>query len=125
MYYVHEVREEFKSAIAENTKSSKVLETWHRRMDHLNVQDLLKADRDKSLLGIKLEKCSDKLDCDICVHGKMIRTPFPKGSVRKTTSLEIIHSDLCGPMRVESNGKSKYFITFIDDHSKWCEIRFL
>lgn len=28
-------------------------------------------------------------------------------------------------MRVESNGQAKYFVTFIDDCSKWCEIRFL
>lgn len=30
-----------------------------------------------------------------------------------------------GPMRVESNGKARYVVTFIDDHSRWCEIRLL
>jgi Reverse transcriptase (RNA-dependent DNA polymerase)./Integrase core domain. len=28
-------------------------------------------------------------------------------------------------MRIESKGRAKYFITFIDDSSRWCEIRFL
>lgn len=36
--------------------------------------------------------------------------------------LELIHSDVCGPMRVNSHGGSRYFLTFIDDYSKWCEL---
>lgn len=28
-------------------------------------------------------------------------------------------------MRIASNGKAKYFATFIDDSSRWCEIHFL
>jgi len=55
----------------------------------------------------------------------MTRAPFPKKSQRSSELLEIIHSDICGPMRVESNGKTRYFITFIDDYSRWCEIRLL
>lgn len=55
----------------------------------------------------------------------MVRTPFPNKSERKTGLLETIHSELCSPMRVESNNKKKYFFTFIDDHSRWCEVRFL
>ena len=39
--------------------------------------------------------------------------------------LEIIHMDLCGPMRVHSHGGSRYFATFIDDDTRWCEVRFL
>lgn len=39
--------------------------------------------------------------------------------------MELIHTDLCGPMRVCSNGGSKYFITFTDDRSRWTEIRFI
>ncbi|KMQ87616.1 retrovirus-related pol polyprotein from transposon tnt 1-94 [Lasius niger] len=55
----------------------------------------------------------------------MTKAPFPKKSERQTELLEIIRTDVCGPMRVESIGKSKYFITFIDDHSRWCVVRML
>jgi len=55
----------------------------------------------------------------------MTRSPFPKASKRESELLEIIHSDLYGPMRVKSNGKARYVVTFIDDYSKWCEIRLL
>lgn len=55
----------------------------------------------------------------------MTRTPFPAKSTRSTETLEIIHSDVCGPMRVITKAGYRYFVTFIDDHSRWCEIRFL
>lgn len=58
------------------------------------------------------------MNCEICIAGKMCRTPFPKGSNKTTKVLEILHTDVCGPMKVNSNGGNKYFITFIDDKKK-------
>lgn len=55
----------------------------------------------------------------------MVRPSFPKESKRKSGIGNIIHSDICGPVRVLLNGKARYFITFIDDSSRWCEVRFL
>ena len=129
LYFVREEYEQECKAIAEESnRSSKPLtqlEMWHRRMGHLNVQDLQNGDRKKSLLGMNLGKYEKNLECNICLLGKMVRTSFPKKSERKTGLLEIIHSDLCGPMRVESNNKAKYYVTFIDDNSRWSEVRFL
>lgn len=55
----------------------------------------------------------------------MTRNPFPKRSFRETNILDLIHTDVCGPMRVESIDRDKYFVEFIDDKSRWCEVRFL
>ena len=38
---------------------------------------------------------------------------------RATDLLEIIHTDVCSPMRVEARGGYRYFLTFIDDLSKY------
>ena len=55
--------------------------------------------------------------------GKNHRQPFPKKSERETSQpLELVHSDICGPMQVESVGGSKYFVTFIDDYSKYTTV---
>lgn len=51
----------------------------------------------------------------------MSRLPFPKRSEKETDVGDMIHSDICGPMRVISNGRNSYFVTFIDDCSGWCE----
>ena len=59
--------------------------------------------------------------CKGCVLGKMQRFAFPKdGSARVTQKLQLIHSDLCGPMRTPFIGNSLYFVTFIDDFSRFC-----
>lgn len=38
--------------------------------------------------------------------------------------LEIVHTDLCGPLKTQSLGGEKYFMTFTDDFSRWRQIRF-
>ncbi|KAJ0397407.1 hypothetical protein P43SY_008552 [Pythium insidiosum] len=45
--------------------------------------------------------------------------------VKTTTPLEVIHSDVMGPMRVASYGKAKYVVTFVDNHSRVVMIYFM
>nr|GEW52886.1 retrovirus-related Pol polyprotein from transposon TNT 1-94 [Tanacetum cinerariifolium] len=46
-------------------------------------------------------------------------------SKRATDLLELVHADLCGPMRIESLRGSKYFLLFIDDYSRIIQVKFL
>ena len=39
--------------------------------------------------------------------------------------LELVHSNVCGPLQVESIGGSRYFVTFIDDYSRCVSIHFI
>ena len=39
------------------------------------------------------------------------------GTTRSTRLLEIMHNDICGPFDVNSFGKERYFIAFINEHS--------
>ena len=41
------------------------------------------------------------------------------------TPLEIVHSDICGPMQTSSIGGCNYFLTFIDDYSRKTWVYFL
>lgn len=124
LYYVRE-RNRNKNFVHMSVTSSENFLLWHRRLGHLNVTDMIKAKRNGTVKGLDIQKSEGKLECDICCKGKMTQTPFPKHSERKTELLEIIHSDICGPMRVESNNKARYVMTLIDDSSRWCEVRFL
>lgn len=45
--------------------------------------------------------------------------------MRTSNLLDIIHSDVCNPMKTESHEKAKYMVTFIDDCTRWCEVRFI
>ena len=44
---------------------------------------------------------------------------------RNTEPLELIHSDVCDLKFVQSRGSNKYFITFIDDSTKYCYVHLL
>ena len=100
-------------------------ELWHSRMGHVNTKDLLTAKRKNTIRGMSYDEPAGELNCEICLRGKMVRKSFPKISDKQTALLDIIHTDVCGPMRVESLGRAKYFVLFIDDKSRWCEVRFV
>ena len=56
----------------------------------------------------------------------MSRKPFPTGQAwRASKKLELVHTDVCGPMRTPSLENSKYFILFIDDYSRMTWVYFL
>ena len=47
----------------------------------------------------------------------MNRRPFKSAeSTSSTRKLELVHSDVCGPMQTESFGGCRYFVAFIDDY---------
>ncbi|KAG8492727.1 hypothetical protein CXB51_010487 [Gossypium anomalum] len=58
--------------------------------------------------------------------GKQARLPFPTNTTwRASSKLELVHSDVCGPMRTESLSGNRYFILFIDDCTRYCWVYFL
>ena len=65
-----------------------------------------------------LESWSDPT-CEACLQCKMTRSPFVGQMRRANEVLEIIHSDVCGPFKEMARGGFYYFITFIDDLSRY------
>lgn len=64
--------------------------------------------------------------CEVCQFGQQSQLPFPtKQATRALEELQLIHTDVCGPMEAISLNGSKYFLLFIDDYSKMCWIYFL
>lgn len=59
--------------------------------------------------------------CSGCAQGKMTVSSFLRNpSQAKTTSvLKLIHADVMGPMNTPSSGGARYFLLFIDDHSRY------
>lgn len=101
------------SAYMSTTKNNDAY-LWHQRMAHLNFEDLNKLSEST---GVKIEN-KDKVVCISCLEGKQSRNSFPSEGSRAKGMLELIHSDVCGPMEVQSLGGANYFVTFIDDYSR-------
>ncbi|KAL0277244.1 UNVERIFIED_CONTAM: hypothetical protein PYX00_004597 [Menopon gallinae] len=115
-----------KAIIATNNRDKQIdAMKWHRRLGHLNFVDLKKMEKNANENGVRIKKIEENTHCDICIRGKLCRSPFVKDTASKAKLLEIIHSDVCGPMKTESLGKSKYFVTFTDEKSRWTEVYFI
>ena len=63
--------------------------------------------------------------CEHYIYGKHNRVRFASGATRAKGILELIHSDVFGPVPVPSLGKSVYYVSFIDDFSRNIWIYFL
>ncbi len=56
----------------------------------------------------------------LSVDGKQHRSSFPKSGSRRATQLfKIVHGDVCGKIEAKSLSGAEYFVTFIDDKSKF------
>src|SRR3954469_419156 len=51
--------------------------------------------------------------------GKMTKTPFSGTMERATDLLEIMHTDVCGPMSVEARGGDRFFLSFPDEFCRY------
>ncbi|KAL0554273.1 hypothetical protein IC582_008190 [Cucumis melo] len=91
---------------------------WHLRFRHLNFHGLRLLARKNMVKGLPYIKHPDQL-CEGCLHGKQSRKSFPQeSSSRARRPLELVHTDLCGPIKPSSFGKNNYFLFFIDDFSQ-------
>ncbi|GJV16006.1 integrase, catalytic region, zinc finger, CCHC-type containing protein [Tanacetum coccineum] len=99
---------------------------WHRRLSHLNfdiINDLTKHDLVDGLLKFKYDK--DHI-CSACERGKSKKASHPPKLVPSSHSkLELLHMDLCGPMRVASINGKKYILVIVDDYSRFTWVYFL
>jgi hypothetical protein len=90
---------------------------WHERLGHLNMASL--KELDAMVDGMNLKEVSLHHICEACVKGKHQRTSFPKDrATRASQLLEIVHTDVCGPMKTTSHSGARYVLTFIDDFSR-------
>jgi transposase InsO family protein len=63
--------------------------------------------------------------CKGCMLGKNIKKTFPSSDHRAQGILDLVHSDVCGPMSSPSLSGCLYYFIFIDDYSRKCWIYFL
>lgn len=106
-------------------KSNATAMDWHRKLAHVNIQTLMRMKNDTQY-GISFENDEGAIkNCEVCAKGKQTRQKFTASTTECHEKLELIHSDLAGPMENVSYGGAKYMLTFIDDFSKMAFVYFL
>ena len=98
----------------------------HKRMGHVNNDDLRRMVEKGMVTGIKLDMSSKPGFCEICVKAKAARKPFPKESITEyRTYGEKVVADVWGPAPVKSIGGKEYYLLFKDLFSHEERIYFL
>jgi len=127
---------------------------WHRRLSHLNHQDLrrLQESSGERLTDMEVESVTNPMDaewvtdpmdvepvtdrmdtsprwetpglCRTFVHAKQQQHIVRTKASRSSTLFALVHSDLCGPMK-HSIGGAQYYIFYIDDCTRYTEVYFL
>ena len=107
-------------------EKSRVIDLWHQRLGHPGKQCLSLTVNKQLVSGINVSKMEELSFCEGCVEGKIHHQSFqPVGEIRSTEKLQLVHSDVCGPMSTDSIGGRKYFVTFTDDYSRCCSVYFI
>ncbi|XP_019056627.1 PREDICTED: probable receptor-like protein kinase At5g47070 [Tarenaya hassleriana] len=99
---------------APNNESSALL--WHQRLGHISKERLIRLVKNEILPSLDF---SDLGVCIDCIKGKQTKHTVKKAATRSTQLLELIHTDICGPFDISTWGGERYFITFIDDYSRY------
>ncbi|CAL2238905.1 unnamed protein product [Prunus armeniaca] len=101
------------------------LQTWHKRLGHLNERSMKLLENQGMVHGLPhLEQMS--VVCDGCMQGKQHRDSFPLESTwRASNPLELVHTDICGPMKTESLSGNRYFLLFTDDYTRMSWVYFI
>jgi len=86
---------------------------WHRRLAHVG----LKALEILPKVVTDAPKMTGKCDCESCIKCKLVRKPFTPTTSRATEPLQLVHSDICGPLETAIGG-GRYMLLFIDDATR-------
>ena len=89
---------------------------WHMCLGHINSNRIQRLIKDGLLVPLDFDGFPV---CESCLEGKITKRPFNAKGRRAQDLLELVNSDVCGPMSTQARGGYEYFITFTNDYSRF------
>ncbi|PKU59087.1 Retrovirus-related Pol polyprotein from transposon TNT 1-94 [Dendrobium catenatum] len=94
---------------------------WHSRLGHPGHDTLIKlAGQIKDLVPV-----NKSISCASCNKAKSHKISFNKSTTVSSKPFDLIHTDVWGPTAFPSTDGYRYYIIFIDDHTRFTWIYFL
>jgi len=97
--------------------SSSSFYLWHSRLGHVSSSRLRFLASTGALGNLKTYDISD---CSGCKLAKFSALPFNRSISVSSSPFDLIHSDVWGPSPVAIKGGSRYYVSFIDNHTRYC-----
>nr|GEZ22294.1 retrovirus-related Pol polyprotein from transposon TNT 1-94 [Tanacetum cinerariifolium] len=99
---------------------------WHHRLSHLNFDTINLLSKNDIMVGLPKLKFIKHHLCSSCELGKAKRKSFhTKLTPSSKRRLQLLHMDLCGPMRVASINGKRYVLVIVDDYFRYAWMYFL
>lgn len=99
-------------------EEEKKVHMWHCRFGHLNHHGLRMLSHKRMVVGLPCLKPTKEI-CTTCLVGKQHRESMSKKSMwRASKHLQLVHSDICGPIKPASHSGKRYNLIFIDDFTR-------
>lgn len=108
------LKDEVPAVIGGTIKPDNHIDLWHIRLGHPSLKAM------QHILSLK-----DHTDvrrhnnCQTCPLAKQCRSVFPESHSKSTKCFQLMHVDVWGPYRTPTYDKKQYFVTIIDDFSRF------
>ena len=124
----HELRCLFRVENASQENAKQDLELWHARLGHILMSNLKRVTKCVDKIYLNANQDDDHQMYKGCINVKYMGNHSPKSmecEIKTAGVLEIIHSDVMGPIQTKSHGGAKYVVTFVDDYYRYTAAYFI
>jgi hypothetical protein len=112
------------TAYIDKTRKNETADLWHLRLSHISYSKLAVMMKKSMFKGLpQLEVRTDTV-CAGCQYGKAHQLPYEESKFKAKKPLELVHSDVFGPVKQASISGMRYMVTFIDDFSRYVWVYF-
>ena len=120
--YVINCATETASSVSTFTVGDDPMALWHERLGHANLKSIRELESKNEVIGLDLSvKKKPSNDCMDCKQGKQHKSKMKSKTVTVKKGA-VIHSDVSGKRSTRSIGGSMYYVTFIDEFSRYITV---
>ena len=101
------------SLLVATSNNDSVIMLWHYRLDHPSF-----LYHEKLFPSLFNNKSPKFFQCEICQLSKHVRNSYPTQSYKLSHPFSMIHSDVWGPSRINNITGSRWFVSFVDNHTR-------
>ena len=113
------------TSYVDKTRKNETIELWHMRLSHVSYSKLDMMTRKSMLKGLPQLEVRTDMVCASYQYGKAHQFSYKESKFKAKEPLELIHSDVFGPVKQASIGGIRYMVTFIDDFSRYLWVFFM
>ena len=103
------------------------IEELHCCMGHITPETIRYMVSNGGFEGMNIGLTSMIQPCDSCEYAKTTQKPIKKvhETLRAAKFGDKIHSDVWGPLPIQTPGHKKYYVSFTDDSTRWTHLQLL